>query len=72
MSPMPTVSAFDVYISGKAIYKGRSGGRPIIFGGHDTDRTCDLPGANRPLSQLSYAPENLVTGAGFEPAMFWL
>ena len=37
-------------------------------GGRNRARTCDLPGVNRTLSQLSYSPMHVVPRAGLEPA----
>ncbi len=36
---------------------------PLVFGGGNRDRTCDLLNANQMLSQLSYAPKIAKAGS---------
>jgi hypothetical protein len=41
---------------------------PIIFGGRNRDRTCDIQLVRLALSQLSYSPLYLAGSTGLEPA----
>ena len=41
---------------------------PIVFGGRNRDRTCDIQLVRLALSQLSYSPGYMAGSTGLEPA----